>query len=210
MRKEQLIAFIDNVLGQGEKLLRKDAAGENRRALAAAWYPRVVSIFQVLGSHADPWKFAVAKCPSERTAVSTEKLLGVLRAIREAIEQGMLTEIEEIAHADAFNGMLDHARDLAKDSRIAAASAVGQTVLLEHLKERCIKSACLPEGPASIAQLITALYLRGQLDKDAAQSARRWSVVGENSQQDGQASPDEAEVVKMIDGLTTFIQSENG
>ena len=207
MRKQQLIAFIDNVLEQGEKLLRKDAAGENRRALAAAWYPRVMSIFHVLGSHADPWKFAVAKCPSEQTAVSTEKLLGVIRAIREAIEQGMLTEIEEMAHADAFNRMLDHARDLAKDGLTAAAGTIGQTVLFEHLKERCISAACLPEGPVSVAQLTTALYLRGQLDKDAAQRALLWSVVGENSEQEGQSPPAIAEVVAVIAAITEFIQS---
>ena len=209
MRKEQLIAFIDNVLDQGEKLLRKDAAGDNRRALAAAWYPRVMSIFQVLGSHADPWKFAVAKCPSEQTAVSTEKLLGVIRAIREAIEKGMLAEIEEMAHADAFDGMLNHARDLANDGLTAAAGTVGQTVLFEHLKERCMSAGCLPEEPASVDQLITALYLRGQLDKYAAQGARRWSVVGENSQRNGQSPPGVAKVVEMIDGIATFIHSRN-
>jgi hypothetical protein len=209
MRKEQLITFIDNVLEQGEKLLKNDGAGGNRRELAAAWYPRVVSIFQVLGSHADPWKFAVAKCPSEQTAVSTEKLLGVIRAIREAIEQGMLIEIEEMAHADAFTGMLEHARELANEGLTAAAGTVGQTVLFEHLKERCITAACLPEGPASVAQLITALYLRGQLDKDAAQRARRWSVVGESCEQDGQSPPDVAEVVDMIAAISKFIQSRN-
>jgi len=146
MRKEQLTAFIDRVIAQGETIRTHAAAKTSSESPATNWYPRVISVFHLLGSRADPWKSAVAKCPTDPSSGMTDKLLGALKAIREAVDQGLLADIEDAAHEEAFIALLEQARQLASDGLYVAAGTVVR---------RCCRSICksgVPEWHAYLRE----------------------------------------------------------
>ena len=204
MRKEQLTRFIDQVIAQGEAIRRDDSAGRKRESLGTNWYPRIMSVFHLLGSRADPWKFAVAKCPTKGSPEMAEKLLGVLKAIREAVDGGLLAEIEDAAHAEAFEALLEKGACLARDGHLIAAGAVGQSVLEEHLREWCVRTGC-EGGHSSAGELSSSLYRRGHLTKVDLETVAELSAVGEHCVRNEQPPLAEREVQKMLDGVRDFL-----
>jgi hypothetical protein len=87
MNKIHLLRLIDSVVAQGESIRRESLAGTPHESAGARWYPRIMSVLHVLGDRADPWKAAAATCPSASSTDSVNKLLAVLKAIREAVDQ---------------------------------------------------------------------------------------------------------------------------
>jgi hypothetical protein len=207
MRKEQLTAFIDQVIAQGETIRQSAARGNIRESPGANWYPRIMSVFHVLGSRADPWKFAVAKCPTNSLPATTDKLLGVLRAIREAVNEGLVEEIEDTAHAEAFAALLAQARQLAEDGLVVAAGSVAQTVLHEHLREWCLRVDRLPQGKPSADELGAALHRHGHLTQAELQTVRSASAIGTHCQHNNQPLIAGAEIKKMLQRVGEFIAS---
>jgi hypothetical protein len=165
-----------------------------------------MSVFHLLGSRADPWKSAVAKCPADDSPGSIDKLLAVLKAIREAVDEGLLEEIEDTAHAEAYSALLAQARQLADDGLCVAAGSVGQSVLQEHLWEWSRRAGCLPKHDHPTAeQLAAALYLRGQLTKADMQVVSALSKVGEHCRHNSQPPMPPDEVKEMVVGVSHFI-----
>jgi hypothetical protein len=206
MRKEQLTRFIDRVIAQGEVVKGQASLGGNRDLTSTYWFPRVMSVFHLLGSRADPWKSAVAKCPADNSPGSTDKLLAVLKAIREAVDEGLLEEIENSAHAEAYNALLGQAEQLAEVGLCVAAGSVAQTVLQEHLWEWCQETSCLPNGDhPSVEHLARALYLRGQVTLANVEAVNSISRIGEHCRHNGQPPMPADEVRAAIAGVREFI-----
>jgi hypothetical protein len=204
MRKEQLTRFIDQVIVQGETIRRESSAGKKRESLATNWYPRIMSVFHLLGSRADPWKSAVAKCPTDSSPAMADKLLGVLKAIREAVDGGLLAEIEDSAHTEAFESLLKKGESFAQEGHLIAAGAVGQSVLEEHLREWCMRSGCA-EGHSSAGELCFALYRRGHLSKVEMECAAALSAAGEHCVQNQQPPLGREDVQKMLNGVRALL-----
>jgi hypothetical protein len=204
MRKEQLIRFIDQVISQGETIRRESSSGKKWESLGTNWYPRIMSVFHLLGSRADPWKSAVAKCPADSSPAMADKLLGVLKAIREAVDGGLLAQIEDSAHAEAFESLLKKGESLARDGHLIAAGAVGQSVLEEHLREWCVRTSSTG-GRASAAELSSSLNRNGHLTKAEMETAAALSAVGEHCVRNGQPPLARQEVQKMLDGVREFL-----
>lgn len=77
-------------------------------------------------------------CPKAYYAAH-QPLYGVLKSLRDAYEQGYLTTIAEIVHADIFSDFLDMAEHLLDQGyKDPAAVLVGGT-LEEHLRKLCTK-----------------------------------------------------------------------
>lgn len=207
MQKRQLIELIDQVIAQGEKFRAPGPKGQTKQSPSATWYPRIMSIFHVLGSHADPWKSAVAKCPSDQSPM-TDKLIGVLQAIREAVDRGLLDEIEEAAQVDTLASLLDRARALAHSGLSPAGGSIGHAVLHEHLRECCARSACLPAGEPSLDELATQLFRRGHLSEQQRRSVRSVAEVGLYCQEDRTPAKTEQEVLVMLDEVAALIAAE--
>jgi hypothetical protein len=205
MRKEQLTRFIDQIIAQGE-VVRKSSPGSNRDLTSTYWFPRVMSVFHLLGSRADPWKSAVAKCPADNSPGSTDKLLSVLKAIREAVDQGLVEEIEEAAHNEAYQALLKQAEHLAEEGLGVAAGSVGQSLLQEHLWEWARRAVCLPKHEHPTAeQLASALHLRGHLAKVDVQAVNSLSRVGEHCRHNVQPPIQPGEIKRFITSLGEFI-----
>ena len=210
MHKAQLIQLIDQVIAQGEKIRTSNTRGVTGQSFSATWYPRVMSIFHVLGSHADPWKSAVAKCPSEQTSGMNDKLIGVLQAIREAVDRGLLDEIEDAAQVDTLSSLLDRARALAHDGYSNAAGSIGLTVMYEHLRECCVRSACPLPGTPRADELATQLFRRGHLSDQQRRLVRSVCEVGLDCQEERSPARTETEVLTMLDEVAALITANQG
>src|SRR4051812_49259943 len=109
MNRTRLLRVIENVIAQGETIRRESLAGKPHESPSTSWYPRIMSVLHVLGDRADPWKAAAATCPSESSTGSVEKLLGMLKAIHEAVDQGLVNDIEESTRSKTLNDLIDQA-----------------------------------------------------------------------------------------------------
>jgi len=207
MKKEHLTAFIDQVIAQGENLRRKSQQGETGESLGTNWFPRIMSVFHLLGSHADPWKYAVAKCPTDHSTNTTDKLLGVLKAIREAVNDGLLAEIEDAAQADTLMAMLERAQSLAQEEQHVAAGSVGQSILEEHLREWCERTGCSSAGSMSADDLGTALYRKGHFTKADAERIQSLSNIGRYCQANKEPPLAGAKILETLTGIHEFIST---
>jgi len=205
MKKDQLTRFIDQVIAQGETIRRQPSSGGQRESLGTNWYPRIMSVFHLLGSHADPWKSAVAKCPTDSSPEMADKLLGVLKAIREAVDGGLLAELEDSAHREAFESLLERGQRFVQDGHLLAAGALGQSVLEEHLREWCARTGC-PGGHASAGELGVALYRQGHISKEGRETVAALSAIGEHCVRNEHPPLAARQVQKMLLGVGVFLR----
>jgi hypothetical protein len=166
-----------------------------------------MSVFHLLGSHADPWKYAVAKCPTDRSNKTTDKLLGVLKAIREAADEGLLAEIEDAAQADALSAMLERAGRIAQDGQPMAAGTIGQSILDEHLREWCERTDCPSAMSMSTEDMGKALYHKGHFTKADWLRVQSLSVVGKHCQTNREPPIGKAEIEETLTGIREFIST---
>ena len=129
----------------------------------------------------------------------------MLQAIREAVDRGLIDQIEDAAHFETLTSLLDRARVLARDGLTPAAGAVGLTVIHEHLRECCVRSACLPSGAPSPDDLATQLFRRGHLSEQQRSLVRSTCEVGMNCQEARNSDGSEEEVLAMLDDVSKFI-----
>ncbi len=69
------------------------------------------------------------------------RLYGILKALKEAYEQGYLQSIEELVHANVFSDFLEMAEYLLKEGYKDPAAVLVGGVLEEHLRKLCVKNS---------------------------------------------------------------------
>ena len=65
------------------------------------------------------------------------RLAGVLKALKEDVNEGWLQTVEELVHADTFSDLLEQARELNSKGYKDAAAVIAGTVLESHLRLLC-------------------------------------------------------------------------
>jgi len=178
--KQEILDFIDTLIEEGERLrktarpplmLVKEPPKDN-------WVPRIRTLAFLLGRKAGPWTYQLNRVPTDSRAETVNEFLGTLRAVREAVDSGLLIEIEDMVLAEAIGDLLEQANHLADKGYHLAAGVLGRAVLEGHLRKWCERTGCLPRGRPTLNDLNQALYKGRHLNKLEMQQATALTTVG--------------------------------
>jgi hypothetical protein len=209
--KQQVLAFIDSLIDEGQRLSESRSAKYPRMTDIVAepprqnWIPRIRTLAHLLGRKAAPWKYALDRVPTDSLVGTVNEFLGVLRAIREAVESGLLIQVEDLVLAETIGDLLEQADHLADNGYHLAAGVLGRATLEEHLRNLCDRFGCLPPGRPTINDLNQALYRRQDLDKMEMQQVSALAATGNHCAHNAQPPLDGDRIKTYLRDVREFI-----
>ena len=208
MNKAEIIKFADELIVEGERISNDQTNnGITRESPGLNYYPRIVTLFSVLGRHAQPWQFMIQERPRDSVPTTTLKLLGVVRSLREALDRGLLVEVEDIVFAEAFADLLEQARHLQASGYLLAAGVLGRAVLEEHLRKWCGRAGCTPTGRPTINDFNAALYKQSAIHKLEMHSVTAMATAGNHCAHNVAPPLTAGEVEKFLDDVQHFLSN---
>jgi hypothetical protein len=111
----------------------------------AKWRAGCANLVRLLGIAADAWKNDFDEIINSHS--NAERMIGTLGAIADALKYGLLTSVEDIVRAEAFDSLLSQADYLLSEGYFLAAGVLGRAVLEEHLRKWCDLKSCAPAKP---------------------------------------------------------------
>ena len=187
--KKRLIEFIDGLIEEGNRLreIVTDRYGSNpglpdridvESEGAGKLWAGCQHLIHILGNGATPWRERLAG-NEQSTLLTTELRIGYLKAIRDAIESGLLVRVEDLVMADTFDNLLEQAKYLFAEKYSLAAGVLGRAVLEEHLRKWCERAGIMPEKPRpTLDDLNQALYKSQHIDKLTMKQVDALAAVG--------------------------------
>jgi hypothetical protein len=153
---ESVFAQIDSAIARGNQLIQTsrhedlsdhpDEVLLEARSLCAAAIERFAP---PASTYARSAAVAIERHDGVIPGAAVRELMGVLRALRIAYENGYLTSVEELVHASVFADFLEMADELVSKSYKDPAAVLAGSVLEEHLRRVAGQAGvdpALPDG----------------------------------------------------------------
>lgn len=146
--KEKLLSLIDRTLG-AYQVYDADPNGSNTDLIRTASLTKgtLRHVIALLGNAGRAWQVDFDDEGYDSDYEELAQLAGRLEAIKAAIEDDVLSSIEGIVLAEAFDDLLDQAEHLLSQNYHLAAGVLGRAVLEEHLRKLCDHHQCMPSKP---------------------------------------------------------------
>jgi hypothetical protein len=139
------------------------------------------------------------------------RLAGVLKALKEDVNEGWLQTVEELVHADTFSDLLEQARELNSKGYKDAAAVIAGTVLESHLRLLCDKNSIptsLQAGRYKTADSMnTELAKTGVYNQLQQKQVTAWLGIRNAAAHGKYSQYTAADVVSLISGVEQFIIS---
>lgn len=139
------------------------------------------------------------------------RLAGVLKALKEDVNEGWLQTVEELVHADTFSDLLEQARELNSKGYKDAAAVIAGTVLESHLRLLCDKNSIptsLQAGRYKTADSMnTELAKTGVYNQLQQKHVTAWLGIRNAAAHGKYSQYTAADVVSLISGVEQFIIS---
>lgn len=181
--KKRLSGLVAELILEGREV--SDAYDVNRRRDGAEgsafeysrksskWDSRCRTLLNTLGERARIWNRALLE-----THVIPERV-GVLEAIKDAIDNDWLVTVEDLVYAEAFSDLLEQAEHLFAEGYFLAAGVLGRAVLEEHLRKWCEHAHCIPaKTKPTMADCKAALYKHNHINKIEQAQVEAMAAVG--------------------------------
>jgi hypothetical protein len=138
-----------------------------------------------------------------------ELLAGILQALRQDYEDGLLVNLTELVHADLFDDFLDMAEHLLKSSYKDAAAVLAGGVLEEQLRKLAGKfgvATTKPSGEPEKPDTLNAnLVKKGAYDKNELKQVTAWQGLRNDAAHGNYDAYVKDQVTVMILGLRGFV-----
>ena len=141
-------------------------------------------------------------------AQSIKPLMGILRALRLSYEQGFLTSIQELIHADVFSDFLEMATHLADSGYKDASAVIIGSVLEEHLRKLATKNGInilKPDNFPKKADTLNAELGASAYSKLDQKSVTVWLDLRNQAAHGNYSVYSKDQVAFMLDGVRNFI-----
>jgi hypothetical protein len=175
INKEQLLRAISRAIDDALDMDRRRNAGDDD--INAAFYKVRAAyrhIMAVLGEHAEPFD---GEDPEDNFYY--DGMLGALLALKDAVEDDLLVQVESLVFAEAFNDLLEQADHLLSQSYTLAAGVLGRAVLEEHLRKLCDTNGCQPsKNRPTMVDFYDALHRAGAITKIERKHVESMAAVG--------------------------------
>ena len=135
--------------------------------------------------------------------------VGILRALRADANEGWLTTMSELLHADTFSDFLDQATELADKDYHGAAAVVAGSTLEAHIRLLCLKygiSIYLPSGRPMNADSMNAELAKSTVYNNLQQKeVTSWQAIRNAAAHGEYDKFTEVQVVNMISSVRDFM-----
>lgn len=210
--KARLSAQIQKLLDEGHAVLatkvKKDYQFMSEEWVDVPalnkWTIGCRSLVLKIGEPARAWIEEFSK-PQHESYAAAANFFGKLQALKEAIDDDLLTRVEDLITADAFGSLLEQSNELFDKKFTLAAGVLGRAVLEEHLRKLCDRHQCLPTNRPTIGDLNQALYAGKHLDKLAMQQVTAMATAGNHCAHNVQPELSGADVRKFLDDVQGFL-----
>jgi hypothetical protein len=169
------------------------------------WLPACRNLLSLIGKFAGPFSDPFrdnSGCDVGRT----QKMIGALRALKGALDRGLLISIEELIFADVAMDLIDQAEELRDKGYLLAAGVLCRAVFEEHLKKLCDSNSCLPVGRPTIETLKVALQGKQVLTKLDAKTVDLIGGMGNHCAHNASPPFGRPEIDKLIENVQDFIR----
>jgi hypothetical protein len=139
---------------------------------------------------------------------TASRLIGIIEAIVEDYEAGVLKTMEELIHADVFHDFLEMANYLLGEGYKDAAAVITGSVLEEHLRQLCIKSGNVsagnnhPKKADTMNSDLRALEVYGKLDQ---KNVTAWLDLRNQAAHGRYEKYTPRQVAVMLEGIRNFV-----
>ena len=174
--KERVRHRIEQLIRDGQNLLRTDGRHIDNRSKCSAWLTAVQNVVHILCPSqksvyrsrvdvivAKPWSLQILHAVSE--------LHAILQSLLVDADAGLLSSVADQASAETFDDFLDHATAYLADSRKSEAGVIAGVVFEDSLRRICRKQSIV-EKDIKLDQLISALSTIGTFSAVKAKRAR--------------------------------------
>lgn len=214
--KDRISSLVDELIKESEELIK------------TKWQPKVIGarphvdlelfakvrakcrlLLSLLGPLGTPWKPDLENNPKNLLSV-TLTILGSLRTIKEAIEEGLLLRFEDLILADAFVDFLEQAKYLFNQGYLLASGVILRAILEERLKKMCESNNCVPEKDRpTISDYNQSLYKEKIYDKIIFKHVDSMTSIG-NDAAHNKADLRKEDIERFMKDLEGFLQRFSG
>lgn len=210
---ELAIAQIDEILDliRAEVDIEKKAGGSGvSEGVSGILCVRIDALLQRLVPKTSAYATEAAAVRKQvpRSIYRLPRYVGILRALRDDLEAGWMSHIEELLHADTFDDFLEMATELLEKGYKDAAAVVAGSVLESHLRLLAEKSgiAVMAGKHRKKVDTLNADLVKAETYSKLKQKEITSHLGIRNSAAHGEYDEYEpSEVARMIDAIRDFI-----
>lgn len=187
MSNPRLLKAIDRLILEGDAVLAtthdtrwsKDVVDP---PALTKWLAGCRNLLRMLGHFAGPWEEAFRKSADYYEKYRAEQMQATLQAIRDAVEHGLLLDIEDLVLAEAFDSLLTQAEQLLAERRYLPAGVLGRAVLEEHLRKWCEHAECVPSrAKPTTSDYTQELYRKKQFNVSVLKHIESMAAIGNDA-----------------------------
>lgn len=185
--KDFVLPIIEEIIQEAEELKKTKHTVAYGRAFVelqgfGKFTGRLNSLAFILGELGQPWKDELTKEYSFNHYLILERLIGLLKAIKNDIENDHLLRAESIIRAETLTDLYDQAEYLLEQGYYLAAGVIARAVIEQHLRKRCDELGCMPsKSRPTINDFNQALYASRHIDKIEMKHIESLAAVGNDA-----------------------------
>ena len=153
------------------------------------------------------------KFVSSNAGLKLRYIIGIVRALKDDLENDYLQSLEELIHADVFSDYIEMANYLVKEGYKDAAAVIAGSTLESHLRKLCLKNSLSIEyqtkdgklRPKKADLLNSELTKVGVYNKINHKQVTAWLGLRNEAAHGNYNEYEIAEVKLMISGINNFI-----
>ena len=143
---------------------------------------RLKSLAFILGEFGQPWKEELAKDYAMNGHGATVRLIGLLEAIKNDIENDHLLRAEGLIRADTLTELFEQSQYLLEQGYYLAAGVLARAVIEQHLRKRCEELECMPsKNRPTLNDFNQSLYVSKNIDKTLMKHIDALAVIGNDA-----------------------------
>jgi len=171
-RTDKFLALLNKLIGDASAMIQTAMPVghgfrqiQDREAIMR-WSNELILFKSLAEELIAPWSARLRHTGEAIYTRDMEPQLSALKAIKFAIDEGLLTRFEDLVIADTIGDLTEQADYLLGQNFFLAAGVIYRAVLEERLRKLCERHSCLPTKPHStLADLNQALYKARIYDK---------------------------------------------
>lgn len=212
MKAEEIVGQIDKLVSHYEALKRRSQyddlsdLGEESKVIVV----RLHAAIDRLVPRGTTYANEMASIENDPVHVRIPIYVGILRALRDDMNDGWLETIAELLHADTFADFLDQASELLDKGYKDAAAVVAGSTCESHIRLLCTKCSVdlkLPSGAPKKADVLNAELVKAGAYNTVQQKAiTAWLAIRNASAHAQYDAYGKAQVADVINSVRDFIK----
>jgi hypothetical protein len=206
---KELIEFVEYLRGQAHMCAGSAFSSQGLHFVQPGPLAKLLAGCRLLVKKLGPFGAVydeMLKCPDDDHSFSSfQEVSAVLDSIAEALAQGQLSTVDELASAEVLGDLLEHAEELLNAKYNLAAAIILRAVLEERLRKLCESHGCVPAAPRpTMENFKQALQSAGVIDKIVVKDIDWMAGVGNAAAHNlSEFKPDD--VPQLYDRVTAFM-----